>query len=227
MQWHGADVDLAVQRTKNKTIDRKYIDYSTHLVSAPWFSEELKNVIDKTIYAPFSYVDSAGNSNLYDKIKLLTYLANDKEEFYGWNEIYSFAKQNPEIEITVIGSDGKGLNAPPSVNFKGWISKDELLVDFKRHAIFIRLTDHDGKALTVSQALGAGCEVIWTYQLDNCHYIEKDSVQLDQKIKELTNLIANRNLSPNQKNINYAKEHLLRESVIANYVEKLKIVLDA
>ena len=43
MQWHGTDVQLAVERQKNNTINRKYIDAAQHIVSAPWFVDELKD----------------------------------------------------------------------------------------------------------------------------------------------------------------------------------------
>ena len=97
----------------------------------------------------------------------------------------------------------------------------KLLELLKRTPIFIRATEHDGKALTVSQALGAGCEVIWTSKMENCHFIEKDKEQLQNKFLETMEIVSKRQNAPNSANIKYAQENLLRATVLNNYVGQL------
>ncbi|MDX2360089.1 MAG: hypothetical protein QNK23_04745 [Crocinitomicaceae bacterium] len=226
MQWHGTDVKHAVDHYHDKTIDRKYIDAAKHLVSAPWFVDELKEVIRSVEYAPFGYINEYGKGEEYTKIKVLSYFAKGRENFYGWKEIESAARKFPDLEFTIVGSEGEGLTAPNNVSFLGWISEDELFELMCKHAIFLRLTEHDGKAISVSQALGAGCEVVWTYAMDNCHQVTKGDEDLIRKIDELINLLKNRGLTPNKTNIAFAKETLNRKEVMTNFVAKLKGLLN-
>jgi len=74
MQWHGTDVKLAVERKTSNTINRKYIDYAKHLASAPWFIDELKEIIPAITYSPFGYVESAGNDGKYERfVSIIVY----------------------------------------------------------------------------------------------------------------------------------------------------------
>ena len=226
MQWQGTDVIIAVDRKLKGEIKTKYIDYSMHLASAFWFIEELKDIVDEIIYAPYSYVNEFGNDNTYEEMNAITYLIEGKEEFYGWKELEHIIGLNPTVKFIVIGTEGKNLKKYKNVVFKGWVSQEELLKLLKRTPIFIRATEHDGKALTVSQAFGAGCEVIWTSKMENCHFIEKDKDQLQNKFLETMEIVSRRQNTPNPANIKYAQENLLRATVLSNYVSQLKKLLN-
>lgn len=225
MQWHGTDVQLAVKRYNDKSIEMKYIKYASHLASAPWFVNELKEIVPNIKYAPFGYIESYGNSTKYDKISVLTYLAKDKEEFYGWNEIKRLAIDCPEIQITVVGI-AKPLIELDNVKFLGWVNEDELLSLMNSHAIFIRLTDSDGKAITVSQALSKGCEIIWTKPFSNCHLFHKNKDDIIEKVNNVKKMIELRGSNPNQDNIKYSKNNLLKESVFLDYTKHLTNLLN-
>ena len=221
MQWHGTDVSLAVERGRSNKLNLKYINYAKHLTSAPWFAKELENVVDHVMYAPFGYVEQVGNTEVYKQIEVLTYLGQGNESFYGWEEIRSVAKEYPTLKITVIGSRGDGLEQFSNVSFLGWISEEEVINRMKQAAIFVRLTEHDGKAISVSQALSVGCEVIWSYDYDCCHQVARDSDSLINKIVELRLLVEKRGMTPNKENMAYVHQHLLKDKVMTNYVSKL------
>lgn len=222
MQWHGSDVELAIQRHKTNTINRNYIDNASHLVSAPWFSNELKGIIDQVSYAPFGYVTEFGNKQKYGEISILTYIPKGREEYYGWREVEELAESLPEFNITVCGTTGENLKQHNNIQFLGWVSEKELLNLMKKHSIFIRLTEHDGKAITVSQALSVGCEVIWTQPFEHCHFIKKNASDLILSVHKSIEIISKRGYLPNEESILYAKKELMKDAVMANYLRILK-----
>ncbi|MBT4775634.1 MAG: glycosyltransferase [Crocinitomicaceae bacterium] len=222
MQWHGTDVSLAVGREKSNQLNRKYINHAKHLASAPWFAKELENVVSHVLYAPFGYIEQVGNTEDYHQIEVLTYLGEGNERFYGWEELRHVAKEIPALKITVIGSRGDGLEQFSNVSFLGWIAEEEVIDRMKKAAIFVRMTEHDGKAISVSQALSVGSEVIWSYAYDCCHQVARDGNSLLDKIVELSLLIEKRGMKPNKENMSFAQQHLLKDKVMTNYVSKLK-----
>ena len=222
MQWHGTDVLLANQRMAKGTLNRRYIDYASHLVSAPWFVDELKGIVSEVNYAPFGYVFKTGNSNPYQKVSVLTYLAKGKESFYGYKQIIELAENNPDVDFKIVGTDGENLQMLDNVSYLGWVNESTLMTLMKQSSIFIRLTEHDGKAITVSQALSVGCEVIWSYPFENCYHYDLKNGNIQVCFDQVKELVESRGLVPNQKNIEYAKATLLRDNVLTNYLNLLK-----
>lgn len=225
MQWHGTDVLLAVERNRSGTINRKYIDYAKHLASAPWFIDELKEVVTDIGYCPFGYVESVGNEANYNDVSVLSYVSKNRESFYGWDEIYEASKLLPNTQFTIVGSNGEGLPSAKNITFKGWVTESNLNKLMEEHAIFVRLTEHDGKAITVSKALAKGCEVIWTYPYECCELVKKDSIELKESIEFLSKQIKGRNFKPNNENIKFAKTSLLKNLVLSNYSSMLTELL--
>lgn len=226
MQWHGTDVKQAVENHRNNKVNHKYIDHSTHITSAPWFEKELEGIVNVFAYTPFGYVTEAGNDSKYDSVKVLTYLAEGREEFYGWKQIQSLAQRIPELEITVVGSKGESFEKPENVKFLGWVDEAKVFELMKHHAIYVRLTEHDGKSISVSQALGAGCEVVWSYEIDRCHFAETDIEKLEHQIRKIKASIEERGLLPNKENIVFAKDNLNKDVVMTRFVEQLKGALN-
>lgn len=226
MQWHGTDVVLAKKRFADGTINQKYIACAKHLFAAPWFAKELNDIRILGEYAPISYIDKAGNSGTYKELSILTYLAKGRESFYGWDLIRELAISRPNLKIIVVGSEGRGLDCPSNVTFLGWVNESDMQELLKINPIFLRMTEHDGNSVSVSQALGAGAEVIWTYSAPRCHTIDRNSKALQSKINQLELILKEREYKPNEENIEYALQHLNRNAVMLNFVEKLNIALN-
>lgn len=226
MQWQGTDVSIASDRFNEGTICRKYIDYSTHIVSSSWFKDELKEIVKDTTYLPFSYVNTLSKTHVYDNVNVFSYIAKGRENFYGWGELIALAQKYKDISFTIAGTDGEGLDYPSNVTCIGWVDEKEFLKQLDLNAIFIRLTEHDGKSISIAQALAYGCEVIWTYDFECCHQISKNFKELDVKFIELKDKIGKRDLTSSNENTLFAKNNLLREPVLVNYVEGFKTLLN-
>jgi glycosyltransferase involved in cell wall biosynthesis len=125
----------------------------------------------------------------------------------------------------VIGSDGKDLDAPENIIFHGWISQEEVVALMKKTAIFVRITKHDGNSMSVVEALGNGCEVIWSYPNEKT-YLATNSDELISTLENLKIQIEQKGLIPNRSNFEYVSENFKKEIIIGNYIKEINKFID-
>jgi len=226
LYWQGTDVQIAVNHAKAGTIDRRYIDMAGNIGVAPWFVEELKEANVDVKYVPYGYVKHIGNESIYSEFAVLTYIATGAEDFYGWQYIRALALARPDLKITVVGSNGDGLDVPANVDMLGWVDAQKMLDLFRSHAVFVRLTEHDGKAFTVAQALAAGCEVIWTYTYKHCHTIKRVDQEFIDCITTLEIEVKERGMRPNAKYIEHSLTAYDREKVVGNLLTNIHQIVN-
>lgn len=221
MQWHGTDVLMALERKKNNTMLTKYIDKSMSCTDAPWLQEELKSA---NIYADllrFKHIDLlTPNIEKFISSDVLSYVAEGKEEFYGIEYLLKLATSFPEVNFHIVGTKGKQFKAYKNIKFYGWIAQTEFEILRSKHPIFIRLTKHDGYALSILEALANGNEVLWNYPHPKCHYLDI-SKNIINSFKEILALVERNEYLPNASNIEWVKEHLSKSKVLGNFVCKL------
>ncbi len=220
MQWQGTDVLLAVERFENGTIQKKYIENSTHFTDAPWLKDELKDIVSSVRILNFKHLEFQQNSQPYKEISVLSYMGQGSENFYGFQQFKSAAEKFPTIHFHIIGSNGKGLESLPNITFHGWVSEVEVKKRMIETPIFVRLVDHDGNSISVIEALGNGCEVIWSYPNEKC-FLAKTGAELAQSISEISELITSRNNIPNEANYLFVKEKYRKDIVIGNYIKEI------
>lgn len=214
MYWHGTDVLLAQQRFNSKTFVKKYSEVAHHFTDADWLQKELEELGINAQILPFKYVEGKRDVGKYEKVSVLTYLAEGKEAFYGLNDILKLAFRFPEVVFTIVGSNGRGIDHTSNVIFKGWCMEMDKLR--KENAIFIRLTEHDGNALSVLEALSYGQEVIWNYPGEKCHFVH-DYVSTEKKLSELILKIEKRGMIASSENIEYVNLNYSKEKILNNF----------
>jgi len=220
--WVGTDVLLAVERYKNGSIYREYIDRAVHSTDAPWLQAELKSAKIEAKIVHSKWLDIQSNLSDFPRLQVYSYVAANREDFYGWKTIQQLALANPEIPFIIAGSDGTHLNLiPPNVQFKGWLNTQEMTELRNASPIFIRLAEHDGFSLSVLEALAAGCEVIWKYPFENCHHLKE--VEVD--FIKVVNLVKERNFTRNKENIAYIAKNFQKEVILNNFIQELEKIV--
>jgi glycosyltransferase involved in cell wall biosynthesis len=219
MFWHGTDALLAKERFDNKTIYRDYIDHAVHFSDAPWLLEELMDVLPNSEVLDFKTIEIDPLANNFKSLQVLTYVPDNKEEFYGLEWILEAAKNYPEVLFNVMGNSGGDKRLIENVNYLGWIDQQKSLEFYKNSPLFLRLTKHDGNALSVAQALSTGAEVIWTCAHPNCHLVNDK----EQFILKFNALIQKKktDLKRNQSNIEFVATHFNKKNVMANFIKKI------
>ena len=94
------------------------------------------------------------------------YLLPGEEDFYGWPTLARLARDLPDVPFLITGHDGTGLDGPPNVRFLGWVDSLERVL--RDASVYVRLTEHDGLAWSVLEALSFCRHVIWTCEFPFC-----------------------------------------------------------
>ncbi len=215
MHWQGTDVLLALKRFHNNTIYKKYIENSFHFTDSENLKNELNSISINCSLLYYKFLNISEYKSDSKSKTAYTYIAKNKENFYGWEIIKDAFEQLPDYKLIVVGTDGENLNAPKNVTFKGWVSKDEMKKIIKENILFIRLTEHDGFSLSVLEALSAGNYIIWNYKIENGFLLENKN--------ELKSLIVNsfNNNIVNYKGIEWIKNNFNKELILSNLLNKI------
>jgi glycosyltransferase involved in cell wall biosynthesis len=225
LQWMGTDALLAMDRFKNKTIERKYIDYSYNFVDSEWLMEEVKSVNLEPEYLHFKSLVVKPNPTIYKRISVMSYVAENRQAFYGMVRISELAKAFPEIDFQLFGLTKSDFPITSNVHLNGWVSADEFENRLRETPIFLRLTEHDGFSVSVIEALGAGCEVIMSLPFD-LTYLARNINEAIEGMKQLIEKIEQRGMKPNEEMMETVKTRFNSEILATNYIQKIKEIVN-
>ncbi|HOY32082.1 MAG TPA: glycosyltransferase [Bacteroidales bacterium] len=221
MLWQGTDVMLAVERYKDNSILAKYINYATHYTDAAWLAEELSAIHIPAELLYFKSVVSNPHAEKFNEINAYSYIPKGRELFYGLDILLAVFKNLPDTKLYIYGTDGAGFEKTGNVFYKEWMP----MVDYKReisnHAVYIRLSQHDGFSMSVLEALASGCEVIWNHPLKDCHYLQGNEKELTALICEIKKTIINRDQFRNKDSANRIRERFGKEKVLQAFIDKI------
>lgn len=224
MQWHGSDVSIAVKAFKENNINLKYVKNSKHFTDAEWLQKELMEIGINSEIVYFKHVEPENEVHHFTSSNILTYMAEGKEDFYGFKILSEFAKKHPSTKIHIVGSSGKTIAfSADNIIFHGWVDKNKMNSLLSQNAIFVRLTKHDGNSLSVLEALGNGNEVIWSQPHEKTH-LATNLDQFENKVLQLQKEVDERNLEVNTQNISWAKENVNKKKVLTKFIEKIEQV---
>jgi len=221
LQWQGTDALLAMERFQKGTIERKYIDYASNFVDSEWLFDEIKSLKVPVEYLHFKSVKIQPCTEKYERISVVSYVAESRQEFYGMQKISEIASVFPEIDFHLYGLKTADFPTTSNVHFHGWVTPEDFAERLKSTPIFLRLTDHDGFSVSVIEALAFGCEVIMTLPFELTHLATTTEEAID-KMQTIIATIEARGMTPNQATIEAVKLRFNPEKVAKNYIQKLK-----
>ncbi|MCE3296445.1 MAG: hypothetical protein K0R65_2159 [Crocinitomicaceae bacterium] len=222
IQWMGTDAQHALQRQENKTINRKYIDYaSAHLVDFDLLKEDVTRLGLTPEWQDFKSLKAYEPEKYYDDLMVLSYVPETRQAYYGMHWICELAAENPDTIFTLIGLQECEFETTPNMRFLGWTSEEETMELMKTHAVFLRLTEHDGCSLSVLKAMSMGAEVCWTFPYKYTHHTPGLET-LKGRFTEVCELVQSRNLKPNAEIRNFVLESFQKEKVIRDYIRKIE-----
>ncbi|BAN47712.1 hypothetical protein [Metapseudomonas resinovorans] len=167
--WIGTDVVMASKEVDRNTLFLELSKKNLHLAGAPWFSQELLPLgLDaKSSIFPLQINFSEVTELAPDRFFVLTYIPDERHEFYGGEQVLALSRAYPEIDFFVIGGEGRWtLESQRNLKFLGWVKDIDSLLRVK--PILLRLVSHDAIGGTVREALAYGCHVVYTYDLPYC-----------------------------------------------------------
>jgi hypothetical protein len=220
MQWQGTDSLMALERFKNGTIKRDYIDHAFHFVDSPWLYDEVSSIQLKPQHVPFKFAEKKIPIEKFSGISAMTYIADKRQAFYGIHQFKAVAEANPEVEFKLFGVINPEVKLPVNVKSFGWVASDVFQEHLRETPIFFRLAEHEGFPVSVIEAMSFGCEVIMTSPYTYSHQAKtnEEVISAFEKVKQLVSI---RNLIPNHDLINMVKRDYKREIILSNYIGKI------
>lgn len=215
----GTDVLRVAKAKKWKRIRARYGMKLVHEVTAgaPWLSDELKELGITSKFLPAAMAKQQDRIlPLPDKFTVLSYIPVDRPGFYGWDTILRLAWDMPDVNFEIVGNYGKDLEHPCNIHFHGWV--DSIIPYIQKSNVLLRLTEHDGLARTVIEALSCERHVVRTYKFPFCQ-VHEDYESTKFKLLELK-----KNYAPNYGSAEYVKKNF-SEDKIMNGWENLYISL--
>jgi glycosyltransferase involved in cell wall biosynthesis len=224
MQWQGTDSLLAMERFKNGTIKRDYIDHAIHFVDSPWLFDELTSINLQPQHLPFKFAEEKVAIEKYNGISAMTYIADKRQSFYGIHQFKAVAEANPDIEFKLFGVVNPEVELPANIKSFGWVSNDVFQKHLREIPVFFRLAEHEGFPVSVIEAMSFGCEVIMTSPYE--YSIQaKTNEEVISAFEKASQLVSNRNFIPNHDLINMVKRDYNKETILSNYISKIKSVV--
>lgn len=226
LQWMGSDALYAIDRQKNGTLSRDYIDYAWNFVDSPWLLEEVGSIGVKPEVVKFKFFESSEKPvERYEALKVITYLSHNRQVFYGLDWVLQLAADNPDIPFEVYGTDASDKPGTSNISWKGWQEAEVFTKALREAPIFLRLTEHDGFSVSLIEALTSGCEVLTRMPVEYAVVVESPEDMLT-KFKAVRQRVMARDLTPDLENARKVKAEFNREKALGGYVARLKALMN-
>lgn len=169
MIWVGTDVITATAAFKSGKYRKDYIENAVHFCEVNWIQDELKAIginADIVNFASFDKKFQLMNP-ISKKFTVLTYIPNQRSEFYGPNLFLNVARSFPDINFIIAGTKAEEYQPlPENVKALGWVEDmDSLYADVH---LCVRIPEHDGLSTFILESLARGKDVIYKYPFDYC-----------------------------------------------------------
>jgi len=170
LHWVGSDVVL-LNRRPLRGLRTAILKQAKHWCECEWIKSELNGlsikaeIVDLVVLRSDIRYQRPGQDA---PIRVLSYVMQGKEEFYGLPKLLELAAVIPQAEFHIVGC----AHSAPLVNvfFHGWV--DDMQEWYRRSHMYLRLVQHDGLAFSVIEALAYGCVVFYSYDLPGVYRYE-------------------------------------------------------
>ncbi|MBA7607176.1 hypothetical protein ES703_14334 [subsurface metagenome] len=168
--WIGSDVlklDDVSSKAKRKLLKSCCGNTSVRLAVSDRLQGELaKHDIDAKVLGHITDKVLAACEHLPDVPGVLSYWTDNGASFFNCSLIFDLARCFPRIRFRIVGTAGNGLDAPPNVEFYGWL--EDMSEVFRQTTVYIRIVPHDGSPMMVPESLARGKYVIYSLPFPHC-----------------------------------------------------------
>jgi len=224
IHWVGTDVIKSKKNQQKGLINELYIEKATHFCEVDWIKQELEEIRITAEPVNFLSFDNKGyEADAFpEEFSLLTYIGQNRAEFYGINEILTLARKLPNIVIKIAGISEYSEQLPDNVRLLGWIEDMKTVIN--ESVVCVRFPQHDGLSGFVLEALACGRHVIYKYPFPHCLQAN-DVAELEDITMSLEQKFSNNKLEVNTEGATYIKAKFSRDIVLKNLVAKFNTAL--
>lgn len=191
--WVGSDVFDAGRPDVRRSANNPLI---THWTVAPWLADELaRHGIEAAIMPLSAIVPADGGPLPPAPLTVITYLPDEKQEFYGSSLVMSIARRMPDVRFLVVRGTGRGIERLANVEFLGF--REDMQDIYERSHVLLRMPRHDGLSHMVMEALNLGRYAIWNHRFEGSLFATTED-EVAQLLASLRNDLDLGRLQPNK-----------------------------
>jgi len=171
--WIGSDL-LAFKRSRVISLDRVLGRRAAgrwaaaHCADSPQLAEELAAAgVAAAVVRLLPAKIEATVADLPAEPAVLSYWSDEKFAFYQGPLVFDLARAFPGVKFRIVGAGGRGVDAPPNVEFLGFLGDMEEA--YRVSTVLIRMPLHDSLSAMVLEMLARGRYVIYNQPLECCH----------------------------------------------------------
>jgi hypothetical protein len=159
----------AADQIREGSATRFAIRGCTHWTEVPWTAEELARIgVDARVVPLASPLAPNQLAPLPARFTVMTYLPEQRWEFYGGPNVLRLAREMPDVQFVVLASSPdsewcRRESAPANMAMLGF--RDDVSRLYDETTVLVRMTQHDGLSFMVLEALAHGRHVVWSYPL--------------------------------------------------------------
>ena len=221
--WIGSDVLNAIKDQNSNNVSwffRNQFEKGHHIAGADILHKELipLGIKSKVLIFPGVPLESSVVNDLPENFNVLSYIPDNRSDFYGGQCLYYAAQKLPNITFNIVGGVGKWIEQPlENLNFFGW--QEDLSGFFKDATVVVRMVKHDAIGGTLRESMEYARHSIYSFEVPHTHHVNwGDCEKLVQVLFELESLHYQGDLKLNLDARNYALtewnvEKLVRELV--------------
>lgn len=178
MHWVGSDVTNAIKHYRSGDFNKIFYNMSEHLTVAPWLSEELKEIgLYAEVMSISAYQKDFRFKSFPERFTVLSYIPENRANFYGKKQILKLANELPEVKFIVVGSL-KDNDLPSNIDLKGWVNNINEVIESA--VVVIRYMEHDGLSQLVLESLALGRYVLYSRDQKGAIYVRSYNELYDQ-----------------------------------------------
>lgn len=223
MHWVGTDVLTAKKDLKTDNYCQNYIWGIYHFCEVSWIQEELKEIGITAEIVPFATIEGkiGKDVNLPSKFSILTYIPENRPEFYGMEEVIRLALDFPDIAINVTAMRAYPKALPGNIRLLGWV--EDLAKELANCVLYLRMTEHDGLSFLVLEALANGRYVCYSCPLEHTFHV-KDYSTLKRIVANFYEEFQQGLIKPNEAGREFIERNFDQKLILGNLIAKFKMI---
>lgn len=202
--WIGSDVIHALSDGRTGAIHRRWRSASggRQAVGAPWFADELRTIGIEAEYLRFPHQPVSPKARSWpEDFAASVYIPVNNGEAYGSRLLPALADRTPDVPYRVYG--GGFVEHRPNIVQVGYV--EDPVTELERSVVHVRLTEHDGIAGTVREALAIGRYVVFGYEIPGVLCVDvRDLREIADAVQDLKQRFESTRLPPNDDGVRYA-----------------------
>ena len=221
IHWVGTDVLKSTKNLENNQVNQDFVDKASHFSEPQWLKDELVQIGIKARLLTFTTLetDKDYKREKPTEFSVLSYIGNNREEFYGINNLLKLANDFPSTTFNIVGTTLKEYTVPENVNMLGWVHNIHEL--YQENILYIRLTEHDGLSSSILEAMSLGCHIIWTCKFPHAYHFA-EYTELSEHFHTLIEQFEQGKLQGNLQGMDYISENFDKRKVLEGLVDSYK-----